>query len=75
MQYATGRTYDKPQVLEITEECRTVDAFGLDEVTATFRDESRHISGRVTVIVFNDGLGRAVLDAYDAGQYEQLTHQ
>lgn len=72
--YTTGRTYDTPQVLKITVESRRVDEYGLEEITATFTDESRHIAGRVTTLLFNDGLGRAVLQAYDAGQYENITH-
>ena len=70
--YATGRTYDAPQVLEIEIENRKEDEFGLEEITATFRDQSRHIAGRVTAIVFNDGIGAAVLTEYDAGRYQAI---
>lgn len=72
IQYATGRTYDAPQVLEIIIESDTEDNFGLRDIVATFKDASRHINGRVTTIVFNDGVGAAVLAAYDAGQYEAI---
>jgi hypothetical protein len=72
IEYATGRTYDSPQVLRITVEERTEDEFGIEEVTATFADASRHIKGRVTTLVFNDGLGAAILAAYDAGRYEAI---
>lgn len=68
--FATGRTYDKPQILQITIESESIDEFGLQNVIATFTDESRHIKGRVDVVVFNDGIGKAVLDAYDFGRYE-----
>lgn len=70
--YSTGRTYDGPQTLEIEVETRKDDEFGLEEITATFRDQSRHISGRVTALVFNDGIGAAVLTEYDAGRYQAI---
>ena len=71
--YSTGRTYDAPQVLAITVEKETMDEeFGLVDIVATFRDDSRHISGRVNTVVFNDGIGPAVLAAYDAGHYEAI---
>lgn len=72
IKYNTGRTYDTAQVLEITIESDTEDEFGLRDVVATFKDESRHITGRVNAIVFADGVGPAVLAAYDAGQYQPL---
>jgi len=72
IKYTTGRTYDGPQILEIEIEDRQTDEFGLEEITATFRDSSRHIAGRVTAIVFNDGIGAAVLTAYDAGRYQAI---
>lgn len=72
IKYATGRTYDTPQVLEIEIEARTTDDYGLEEITATFRDQSRHIAGRVTAILFNDGIGAAVLTEYDAGRYQAI---
>lgn len=70
--YPTGRTYDEPQVLEIEIEARTTDEYGLEEITATFKDQSRHIAGRVTAILFNDGIGAAVLTEYDAGRYQAI---
>lgn len=70
--YTTGRTYDGPQVLEIEVETRKEDEFGLEEITATFRDQSRHIAGRVTALVFPDGIGPAVLVEYDAGRYQAI---
>jgi hypothetical protein len=70
--YTTGRTYDGPQVLEITLESSQVDEFGLTDIIATFKDASRHIKGRVTTVIFNDGVGQAVLEAYDAGRYEAI---
>lgn len=68
--FSTGRTYDAPQVLQIIIESESTDEFGLQNVIATFTDASRHIQGRVDVIVFNDGIGQAVLEAYDQGRYE-----
>lgn len=72
LQYATGRTYDAPQVLAITVESVAADDFGFQDVTATFTDASRHISGRVAVVVVDGDIGPAVLAAYDAGQYESV---
>jgi hypothetical protein len=72
IKYITGRTYDTPQVLEITIEARTEDEFGIEDVTATFKDASRNIQGRVSVAVFADGIGAAVLAAYDAGRYQSI---
>ena len=69
-EYATGRTYDAPQVLQITVEAQSTDEFGLLDITATFVDASRHISGRVETVVFaHESIGSAVLAAYDAGRY------
>jgi hypothetical protein len=70
--FLTGRTYDKPQILEIIIESESTDDFGLQNIVATFSDDSRHIKGRVDVIVFNDGIGQAVLDAYDQNRYEYI---
>lgn len=72
LQYITGRTYDTAQVLSINIESISTDEFGIDEIVATFEDASRHIKGRVHTVVFNDGIGKAVLDAYDAGRYESI---
>jgi hypothetical protein len=72
IKYATGRTYDSPQVLEIEIETRKQDEYGLEEITATFKDQSRHIAGRVTATVFPDGIGAAVLTEYDAGRYTAI---
>ena len=72
-EYRTGRTYDAPQVLRITVESKTSDEFGITDITATFVDDSRHISGRVQTVVFgNEPIGEAVLAAYDAGNYSPL---
>jgi hypothetical protein len=70
--YSTGRTYDGPQILAIEIETRKEDEFGLEEITATFTDQSRHIAGRVTALVFPDGVGAAVLTEYDAGRYTAI---
>ena len=71
--YSTGRTYDAPQVLLITVESKTTDEWGISDITATFNDASRHISGRVETLLFPGGLvGEAVLAAYDAGNYSPM---
>lgn len=70
--YETGRTYDAKQVLLIDIESESVDEFGIREIVATFKDDSRHIKGRVNTLVFNDGVGASVLSAYDAGRYESI---
>lgn len=71
--YSTGRTYDVPQVLWITVENKAQDTFGIWDVTATFKDASRGISGRVKTVVFgNNPIGEAVLAEYDAGRYVTL---
>ena len=72
-EFTTGRTYDAPQVLLITVEDKTTDEFGLVDITATFVDRSRNISGRVKTVMFpHDIIGSAVLAAYDAGNYSLL---
>ena len=73
IQHATGRTYDKPQVLHITIESQTADEFGLIDLVATFVDASRHISGRVNTVQFpHETVGVAVLAAYDYGNYASI---
>ena len=72
IEYNTGRNYGKPQVLTITIEARSTDEYGIDTVTATFKDEARSIAGRVNAILFNDGIGAAVLTEYDAGRYQPI---
>jgi hypothetical protein len=67
--YTTGRTYDAPQVLDITVLSDTLDEFGLRDIEVTFTDKSRHIQGKLTTIVFNGNIGQAVLEAYDEGRY------
>lgn len=72
--YNTGRTYDTAQVLEITVEEYGTDEWGIGEVTATFKDASRHIAGRVVQapIFARDSIGEAVLAAYDNGNYQTI---
>jgi hypothetical protein len=71
--FTTGRTYDAPQVLLITVEQKKTDIYGLTDIVATFKDASRHISGRIETILFPGGLiGEAVLKEYDAGNYSPL---
>ena len=71
--YTTGRTYDGPQVLEITAPDLANDADLYADVIVAFRDLSRSIHGRVTLFgaltLDAHDLGRAVLAAYDAGAY------
>jgi hypothetical protein len=70
--HETGRIYDTKQVLEIVVESDIEDEFGIRDIVATFNDSSRNIKGKVNTVVFNDGIGQAVLDAYDAGRYQSL---
>jgi hypothetical protein len=73
LEFNTGRTYDAPQVLQITVTRQTTDEWGIVDFTATFSDASRHISGQVQTIAFSpDRIGQAVLASYDAGQYSPL---
>jgi hypothetical protein len=72
LNYSTGRTYDTAQVLEITVLSDVQDEFGLRDITATFTDVSRHIKGSVDVILFNNDIGKAVLEAYDTGLYTAI---
>ena len=72
IRYITGRSYECAQVLEITITGRSTDEFGLETIQATFTDASRHISGKCEALVFNDGIGAAVLCAYDAGRYTSI---
>jgi hypothetical protein len=62
--HATGRTYDFPQVLEITYDAETK--------TAVFCDKSRGITGKVTFAlpVSESSLGARTLAKYDAGEYD-----
>ena len=71
IKFSTGRVYDEPQILDITVENESVDDLGIIEFTATFVDTSRHISGKVDAIALKESdIGKAVLLAYDAGQYQ-----
>jgi len=71
--YATGRTYNGAQTLVITIEQSIEDEFGLSNITAVFRDASRHIDGRVSTVVFDAAdIGPAVLAEYDAGRYSLI---
>lgn len=72
--YKTGRTYDTDQVLEITVEEQGTDEWGIGEVTATFKDASRNIAGRVVraPIFARESIGEAILSAYDHGNYQAI---
>ena len=70
--FATGRTYDVPQVLEIEVLESTTDEYGFIDGLALFVDRSRHISGCVNFFAKSNGaqdVGDAVLSAYDSGDY------
>ena len=72
LSYATGRTYDAPQVLEIELLSHDKDEFSFITGSALFVDRSRHIAARVDFISHGDAdadIGRAVLAAYDSGDY------
>lgn len=72
--HSTGRTYDTEQVLEITVEEQGTDEWGIGEITATFKDASRNISGRIVKapIFARESIGEAVLSAYDHGNYQAI---
>ena len=74
MKFTTGRNYGIPQVLDITVEAQGApDEFGLVNITASFTDASRNISGRVSTLILSpDDMGPAVLSAYDAGKYSLI---
>jgi len=70
--YSTGRTYDAPQILEIELLSHDMDEFNFLTGSALFLDRSRHIAARVDFVAFGNSdadIGRAVLAAYDAGEY------
>ena len=71
--FATGRTYDVPQVLEIEVLESTTDEWGFVDGLARFIDCSRHITGSVGFFAKSNSaqdVGDAVLTAYDRGDYE-----
>jgi hypothetical protein len=71
--YKTGRVYGSEQVLEIDVQENIEDDLGIYDIVATFVDSSRGISGRVETVVSNlADIGRAVLNAYDAGRYTTI---
>jgi hypothetical protein len=70
--YSTGRDYGTAQVLEIEILNHKTDDFSFVTGSALFVDRSRHIAARVDFIAFgtsDDHIGRAVLAAYDSGDY------
>ena len=72
VKFATGRTYDVPQVLEIEVLQSTTDDFGFIDGLALFVDRSRHIAGCVDFFAKSDAaqdIGKSVLSAYDSGDY------
>jgi len=76
IKYATGRTYDEPQVLEIQLMHVTSDdsnGFLFIEGRARFIDRSRHIAGQVNFFTMDDSetaIAKDVLASYDLGRYE-----
>jgi hypothetical protein len=73
IKYATGRTYDAPQVLEITFlNSQKDEEFGFVTGLALFLDTSRNIAACVDIFAGNDSaeaIGKAVLKGYDSGDY------
>lgn len=72
--FNTGRVYGgNQQFLDIWFEDTGAGWFELDDVEVHFRDQSRHISGTVTIMGLemdsNYSIGKAVLREYDAGRY------
>ena len=75
--YATGRTYNGPQVLTITH-MGSVKVYELEDmfqdIDVLFEDKSRHIKGTVRLMAAcllssSGSIGRDVLDMYDNGLY------
>lgn len=72
IKYATGRTYDTEQVLEIALLDSDVCEFGTVVGKALFLDRSRHIAASVDFVSFSntpEAIGKAVLGVYDSGDY------
>lgn len=78
LEFTTDRIYDGAQRVTVTvENTSAPDNFDLVDVTATFTDHSRHISGRVFLPMlranFTDHqLQTELMRAYDATQYEGI---
>lgn len=75
LSFATGRTYDTPQVLEIQILNSQTDEFGFIDGKALFVDRSRRIAGTVDFFSLSTrdaDIGAGVLRAYDAGDYGAL---
>ena len=76
--FTTDRIYDGPQritgtVLEVV----PTDFPNLVDVTATFKDHSRHIEGKVFLPMLPENftahqLQRSLMQSYDACQYESI---
>jgi hypothetical protein len=72
--YATGRTYNGPQMLSISFPDVIEDDNMLDDCNVTFIDASRNIKGTVRIMVCcllssKASIGRDVMDMYDKGLY------
>ena len=75
IKYKTGRKYGSEQILDIIIESKRFDEFGFWEMTATFHDTSRGISGKVLIITAkntNHDIGAAVLVCYDERLYTEV---
>ena len=75
--FDTGRTYDKPQVIEYTvvaTESTDHWLMGSEDVTVEFHDTARGIKGRVWLpMVTNEtDLQRSLMASYDAGTYTSI---
>jgi hypothetical protein len=79
IEFTTDRIYDGPQRITVKVEriVFDLDFPGFADVTATFKDHSRHIMGRVFLPVMPEKftpqqLQRELMAAYDATQYESI---
>lgn len=76
LEFTTDRIYDGAQRITVTVENTTApDDFDSVDVTVTFKDHSRHISGRVWLPMLPaqytaHQLQRALMSAYANNQYE-----
>jgi hypothetical protein len=77
IEFTTDRVYDGPQRITVQVENIVFDIPGFADVTATFKDHSRHIAGRVFLPMLPESftaqqLQRELMRSYDATQYESI---
>ena len=75
--YATGRTYNGPQVLSISFPDVVEDEDMLDDIDVMFVDDSRQIKGTVRIMICcllssKASIGKDVLYMYDKGLYTAI---